>query len=110
MTHFVGFFISFFGTSWLFQRLGTKRCLLLVPLSTGAVLMYYILNATSNANALVIAFVALRAINYAFSWPLRESLYIPTVKEIKFKSKSWIDAFGSNLLKPAGQPLIFWLG
>ena len=44
----------------------------------------------------------MRAINYGFSYPVRESLYIPTVKEIKFKSKSWIDAFGSKFAKPAG--------
>jgi AAA family ATP:ADP antiporter len=29
-------------------------------------------------------------------------LYIPTVKEIKFKSKSWIDAFGSKFAKTTG--------
>ena len=30
------------------------------------------------------------------------SLYIPTVKEIKFKSKSWIDAFGTKFAKTGG--------
>jgi AAA family ATP:ADP antiporter len=57
--------------------------------------------------------VVLRAINYAFSWPLRESLYIPTVKEIKFKSKSWIDAFGSKFAKSSGSALNIlakWIG
>ncbi len=44
----------------------------------------------------------MRAINYGFSYPVRESLYIPTVKEIKFKSKSWIDAFGSKFAKTTG--------
>jgi len=44
----------------------------------------------------------LKSINLAFSWPVRESLYIPTVKEIKFKSKSWIDAFGSKFAKTSG--------
>lgn len=57
---------------------------------------------SSSASALAIAFILLRAINYAFSWPLRESLYIPTVKEIKFKSKSWIDAFGAKFAKTTG--------
>ena len=34
--------------------------------------------------------------------PVRESLYLPTIKEIKFKSKSWIDAFGSKISKSTG--------
>ena len=42
------------------------------------------------------------ALNYAFLAPVRESLYLPTIKEIKFKSKSWIDAFGSKFAKAAG--------
>jgi AAA family ATP:ADP antiporter len=29
-------------------------------------------------------------------------LYIPTVKDLKFKSKSWIDAFGSKFAKSTG--------
>ena len=47
-------------------------------------------------------FVALRSIHYGFSYPVRESLYIPTVKEVKFKSKSWIDAFGTKFAKTTG--------
>ena len=38
-------------------------------------------------------------LNYAFASPLRESLYIPTVKDIKYKSKSWIDSFGMKISK-----------
>jgi ATP:ADP antiporter, AAA family len=30
---------------------------------------------------------------------LRESLYIPTVKDIRFKSKAWIDSFGTKAAK-----------
>jgi AAA family ATP:ADP antiporter len=33
---------------------------------------------------------------------LRESLYIPATKAVKFKSKSWIDGFGAKLSKTAG--------
>lgn len=101
LTHCVGFIISVFGTGVLFRKLGTKRCLLLIPVSTAFLLAYYMLNVTS-ASALLIALVVLRAINYAFSYPLRESLYIPTIKEIKFKSKSWIDVFGSKFAKTSG--------
>jgi AAA family ATP:ADP antiporter len=99
--HFMGFLIAAIGTGPLFRWLGVKRCLMLVPLSAAVIFIYYLANAQSST-ALLITFVTLQAINYAFSWPLRESLYIPTVKEIKFKSKSWIDAFGSKFAKSTG--------
>lgn len=98
--HFVGFFMSLFGTSTLLKRLGERTCLMLVPLLSGALLLYLLIATTPMA--LVGAFIALKAVNYAFAWPVRESLYIPTIKAIKFKSKSWIDAFGSKFAKSSG--------
>ncbi|MGB8367345.1 MAG: hypothetical protein WCD44_03210, partial [Candidatus Babeliales bacterium] len=99
-THVVGLFISVFGTGTLLKKLGTRICLLLIPLSIGGFLLYLMFETTPEA--LINAFVGFKAINYAFSWPVRESLYIPTIKEIKFKSKSWIDAFGSKFAKTSG--------
>ena len=101
ITHLVGFFISIFGTANLLRLLGEKRCLLLVPAISGALLIIFVASK-HNSYALLAAFVVLKSVNYAFSWPVRESLYIPTVKEIKFKSKSWIDAFGSKFAKTTG--------
>ncbi len=99
-THAIGFLISMFGTRIIHEKMSTRTCLILVPTLTGLFLLYFMFVTTPSA--LVNAFVALKAIHYAFSWPIRESLYIPTVKDIKFKSKSWIDAFGSKLAKTAG--------
>jgi len=99
-THVIGFLVSLFGTRTLCQRLGTTFCLLLVPLLTGFFLLYLMVETTPQA--LVNAFVFFKAIHYAFSWPVRETLYIPTVKEIKFKSRSWIDAFGSKIARTVG--------
>ena len=73
---------------------------MLVPLLSGVLLLYLLIETTPEA--LIIAFIALKAVNYAFAWPVRESLYIPTIKAIKFKSKSWIDAFGSKFAKAGG--------
>jgi AAA family ATP:ADP antiporter len=98
--HLVGFFISIIGTSSLLKILGTRRCLLLIPLLSGACLFYVIFS--SSVAGVTFAYIALKAIHYAFSWPVRESLYIPTTKEIKFKSKSWIDAFGGKFAKTTG--------
>lgn len=102
MYHLAGVAIAMFGTSTLLKKLGERVCLILIPVIFGISLLYLML---SNASpfALMVTFVLLKAVNYAFSWPVRESLYIPTVKEIKFKSKSWIDAFGSKFAKSTGQ-------
>jgi len=99
-THAIGLVISLFGTGTLLRKLGTRVCLLLIPLSIGACLLFLMFETTPEA--LISVFVGFKAINYAFSWPIRESLYIPTIKEIKFKSKSWIDAFGSKFAKTSG--------
>lgn len=112
LTHFTGFLISVFGTRVLLNKLGERICLLLIPIMMAIVLTIFMLY-TASPMAIVMAFVLLKAINYAFSWPVRESLYIPTVKEIKFKSKSWIDAFGAKFAKSAGASfnmLAGWMG
>ncbi len=112
LTHFVGFLISYFGTRTLLKKLGERVCLLLIPATIGLVLTIFMFNTTSSI-VIVFTYVMLKAINYAFSWPVREGLYIPTVKEIKFKSKSWIDAFGSKFAKSSGASFnLFaeWLG
>lgn len=98
--HFVGLIISLIGTQALLSRLGTRVCLMLIPFSMGGILFYLIFE--TSPYALRNAFVVFTALNYAFLAPVRESLYLPTVKEIKFKSKSWIDAFGSKFAKTVG--------
>ncbi|MDR3551010.1 MAG: Npt1/Npt2 family nucleotide transporter [Candidatus Babeliales bacterium] len=102
MYHLAGVLIALFGTSALLRKLGERVCLVLIPLTSGIALLY-LMASDATPFALMVTFVALKALNYAFSWPVRESLYIPTVKEIKFKSKSWIDAFGSKFAKSSGQ-------
>lgn len=98
--HLTGLVISLLGTSYLMMRFGERICLLLIPVLTGIVLTMFLF--TYSDWSIMLAFVLLRSINYAFAQPVRESLYIPTVKEMKFKSKSWIDAFGSKLSKSTG--------
>jgi ATP:ADP antiporter, AAA family len=98
--HAIGFIISFFGTRALMKSLGERRCLLLVPISIG--LLIVLILAYNTLPVFTIAFIAIRSIHYAFSYPVRESLYIPTVKTMKFKAKSWIDAFGSKFAKSSG--------
>lgn len=98
--HAIGLMISLFGVRELMQQLGTRICLMIIPLFCGMLLVYLLLDGSPYVFGM--AYALLKSVNLAFSWPVRESLYIPTTKEIKFKSKSWIDAFGSKFAKASG--------
>ena len=97
LVHVVAFVVVVFGTRALIARLGERRSLMLIPAATGISMIGFILRP-SYATA-VFAFVVNRSVNYAFAAPLRESLYIPTVKSVQFKSKSWIDGVGTKFAK-----------
>lgn len=99
-TQGIGVFVVLLGTKTLISWLGERKSLICVPLLIGAIISYYLFVQTLFAATF--AYVVMRAINYAFAYPLRESLYIPTTKDMKFKSKSWIDGFGSKVSKGAG--------
>lgn len=98
--HGIGCLISFFGTRVLVKKLGERVCLILMPLIIGVFLCY--LMVAYNKNAVMWTFMALGMLNYSFSSPLREALYIPTVKDIRFKSKAWIESFGQKFSKFCG--------
>ncbi len=98
--HLSGIFISYFGTTQLLTRLGERLCLLLVPLLNGILLLYFIIDQSSTSFLIVTS--AMKSLHYGFSLPVRESLYIPTIKEIRFKSKAWIEGFGGKFAKAAG--------
>ncbi len=100
LVHLAGLIIVTFGTRFVITWLGERRSLVLMPVMTGMLLIYYL--SIKTASAVLAAFVVMRALNYAFATPLRESLYIPTTKDMRFKSKSWIDAFGSKVAKATG--------
>ena len=104
--HAVGFIITLLGTRALIEYLGERRSLLLVPIVTAVLMVYYftasMITNQAAAASISLAYILLKALNYAFASPLRESLYIPTTKLIKFKSKSWIDSFGTKFAKSIG--------
>lgn len=100
MMHGSGFLVSFFGTRVLVKKLGERVCLILMPVIIGAFLCYLMI--AYNKNAVLLTFMILGTLNYSFSSPLREALYIPTVKDIRFKSKAWIESFGQKFSKFCG--------
>lgn len=100
-----GLFVSLFGTRLLIKQLGERICLLLIPLITGVFLVYFMI--AYNNQAILVVFMVLNMLNYAFASPLREALYIPTVKDMRYKSKSWIESFGQRFAKACGS-VSFW--
>ena len=96
----LGLFFAFFGTRTLLKRLDVQACLVSVPILVSVLLLG--LKMYPTLVGVSIAMVVLRALNYGFNVPIREILYIPTVKDIKFKSKAWIDSFGRTFSKTSG--------
>lgn len=98
--HVGGFLLALLGTRVLVELLGERKSLILSPLVTAFLLCYYY--STRSTSSMAVIYVLLRVMHYAFSVPLRERLYTPTVTDIKFKSKLWIDSFGIKFSKGAG--------
>ena len=100
MMNMIGLLISFLGTTPLLRIFGLRLSLFACPLLTIVLLIITAFYPTGWV--LFAALIGLRALNYALNHPTREVLYIPTVKEIKFKAKTWTDAFGSRIAKSSG--------
>ena len=96
----IGLIIVLFGSGPLINKLGYRRCLIFIPTVIGLLVAFYVFFPSLEHVSLV--YVLLRALNFAFAAPLREVLYTPTSSEMRFKSKSWIDAFGSRFAKSFG--------
>ncbi|MBD3231887.1 hypothetical protein GF322_04460 [Candidatus Dependentiae bacterium] len=101
----VGLFFAFFGTGWLLKKIGVSLSLFIMPISI--IIFMFILFNFPSLNIIFVIMVLLRALNYGFNAPVKEILYIPTIREIKFKSKAWIDSLGKSLSKTSGSTFSF---
>jgi AAA family ATP:ADP antiporter len=102
--HLCGFIISVFATTPLQRMISNRTMLLLFPaLCMGCIVAVFFY---PSAETLFMVAALLRGANYGLNHPIREMLYIPTTKEIKFKSKAWTDAFGTRTAK-AGASLFY---
>lgn len=96
----LGLIFAFFGTSAMLKKFGVNFSLFVMPIAT--IMMMICLLFFPNLTTIFIIMVIIRALHYGFNGPVREILYIPTSKDIKFKSKAWIDSFGRTLSKVSG--------
>jgi len=88
------------GTSFFLRTLGLRICLLFFPIATGLVIC-----GVRIFPVLPIVFtsmIILKGLSYALNNPAKEILYIPTTRDVKFKTKGWIDVFGIRSIKGAG--------
>lgn len=96
----LSFLFAVFGTTTLLKKIGVFKCLLVMPLVTCILALMTFFN--QSFMMLFIAMIALRGLQYGFNKPVQEILYVPTVKDIQFKSKAWIDSFGRTFSKSSG--------
>lgn len=104
----LSFFFALFGASYFMRTFGLKFCLVSFPVMIGitviAVYSGFMLGATSTQLMWLSfgAVIVIKGLNYALNVPSKEVLYIPTSKDVKFKAKGWIDAFGNRTTKLLG--------
>jgi ATP:ADP antiporter, AAA family len=98
--HTLGCILALIGTRAFLAVLGERLSLVSIPILTGFLATVYFLNGATTVA--LIAFVLIRALNYSVALSVREALFIPTTKEVRFKTKSWIDAFGAKFARGSG--------
>jgi len=98
--------VSFLGTSFIMRKWGLTFCIVSFPITVGVVVLIVWFSAQgAGANQVWLFFTAMiviRCFTYALNNPAKEIMYIPTSKDMKFKTKSWIDMFGSRSMKATG--------
>lgn len=99
-TNTLSFFLSLLGTSAVIRNLGLRLTLLLFPSLVFTVIA--IVRIQPTLPVVFAAMMTLKANSYALNNPTKEILYQPTAPSVKYKAKSWIDAFGARGSKALG--------
>lgn len=99
----LSFFMAFFGTTAFLRYVGVRAGIFVMPLSM--LILGLVLFSHTSLSVIFVVLVISRALNYGFNNPMREILYIPTIKDIQFKSKVWIDSFGRTISKSSGSAI-----
>ena len=92
-----------FGISNIQRKLGLTTSLTLMPLIVG--LAVFVFRIYPRMEPFFWLMVASKAINYALNSPAMKQLYIPTTKDVRYKSQAWIESFGSRGSKATGSAL-----
>ncbi len=104
----ISFLVALLGTGYILKRFGPRVSLLVYPVTYAVTLAglfaYFKFNPAPEALlwATFAAVVVIKGVGYAVNAPTKEMMYIPTSKDAKFKTKGWIDTFGSRFSKSSG--------
>lgn len=94
------FVFAFFGASYFLRTWGLTIGLVFNPIITAMVIiftwMFY------SLWSVVIALIFLKGLDHALAQTSREIMFIPTSRDIIFKTKSWITILGSRVARGAG--------
>ena len=108
-TNGLSFLMALLGTSYLIKRFGLRFCLLFFPVCLGIsfslLFVFYTYGAPSAGQLLAATFIVMmiaKGLGYAVNNPVKEMMYIPTSKDVKFKAKGFIDVFGGRMSKLGG--------
>lgn len=108
-TNSLSFLMALLGTSYLIKRFGLRFGLLFFPISLGIsfsiLFIFYTFGHPSAGQLLAATFIVMmiaKGLGYAVNNPVKEMMYIPTSKNVKFKSKGFIDIFGGRMAKLGG--------
>lgn len=108
-TNTLSFLMALLGTSYLIKRFGLRFGLLFYPISLciafSLLFAFYTFGSPSAGQLLGAIFVVMmiaKGLGYAVNNPVKEMMYIPTSKDVKFKSKGFIDVFGGRMSKLGG--------
>jgi AAA family ATP:ADP antiporter len=103
ISQIIGLFITIFITTILLKKVRLSYILSIMPLCTLAIFISLIIHP--GMFTVIAALTLLPAIHYSINSPAREMLFVPTSKEIQFKSKAWIDSFGRTISKSSGSAI-----
>ncbi len=96
----VAFLCLLFGINNIQRKLGLTVSLGMMPFIVAGMVILF--KFYPNVTVLFWLMVAAKAINYALNSPSQKQLYVPTTKDVKYKSQAWIETFGSRSSKGAG--------
>lgn len=105
LTNLLSLLFIVFGINNLGRKLGLTAALLGTPIFIAICVVVLWGSITFSLPLQLQMYIAMgimivsKAINYALNQTSKEQLYIPTTKDSKYKSKAWIDGFGSRSSK-----------
>lgn len=87
-------------SSFFYNNFGVKKCIVFYPVCIFILVLLIMFFPSLLVATGSLAFM--KGLHYALNKPAREKLYIPTTKEVKYKSKAWIEVFGTRIFKATG--------